>query len=215
VATGEIHREEAANALDLAFRAALARRGSPLQVVDVQVRVEARYHSIIWTFACDGTAVPFLWGAVVEDRDEIVPLNLEVPTALRGRRVASQLNGALASAARRVGLRRLRFDAGQMGAVLWARQLPHVRWDHETMSSRLPVMLAVALARWPHPTECEALTALVHPLERSLVEHTGGPYWFVACGAGVETVPYDGLRVTLGEYVLTREGGWRGVVDLA
>jgi hypothetical protein len=176
----------------------------------------------------DRSGQGFYWGCARGDGVTAEGVNLELPPPLRGTRLTSDLREALAAALRAAGATSLAFDAGQDGAVLWARRLPGVTWDRERMIVELPAMIDSAVAQWPCEDDVHALlthlrqacalplgtplSTLSETARWRLLTGTVGPGYFTRVVApGAHTVTYRGFTLGLGEYVLTQREGWRGV----
>ena len=188
----------------------------------------------VWLIKDEGTGLMFSYGCARLDDVTAEGLNVELPVCLRGRGIVADLRESVGASLKSVGIERLVFDAGQDGAVVWARRLPQIRWDRRSMTERLPAMIEDAAAVWSSPSDVEKLLAALCQVsgfavgaltssglselserERErLVAGTRGPHWFVGVPSGDAVVRHRRFDVGLGEYVLTRREHWRGVIVL-
>lgn len=212
------------------FAGALRSRRPDLRVRQMPTPVPIA--AVNWLIEQPSSNLRFTWGCVRVDERTVEGLNIEVPPALRGKGLTSVLRECLAEALRLHGVASVVFDAGQDGAIVWARTLPDVTWDRSRMIDALPKMIDEAVATWPTTVDADLLLSELSRTSglslvrgprlatrslsdrAALVEQTVGPNYFCSAVAGKTTVAYRGFEVGIGEFTLTRNEGWRGLLRL-
>lgn len=196
-------------------------------------RRSSRVAAADWRIEDSASGEWFSYGCVTSDGSDVEALNVEIPPQLRRQGLATDLRHSLVAALTAAKADRLVFDAGQDGAIIWARTLPNIEWA-PTMTSKLPEMIADAVEHWPNTQDVSAMTAalaqrcdlddispsanalrnLDQSERQSLVSGTHGPRWFVDIDIGTTTVQHRDFKLGLSEYVLTRRDHWRGALRL-